>query len=106
MYKKAWCTCKVVVLLIKPIAVFFLTFSLPSASLDLKVPILTLTGIRSQVKVLTLVSHFTQVRVQNIKRQLDATFLCSCWIESFQTKTLFPDDSVFNVYSKKSRGAI
>ena len=38
MYKKAWCTCKVVVLLIKPIV--FLTFSLPSASWDLKVPIL------------------------------------------------------------------
>ena len=37
MYKKAWCTCKVVVLLIKPIV--FLTFSLLSASLDLKVPI-------------------------------------------------------------------
>ena len=36
MYKKAWCACKVVVLLIKPID--FLTFSLPSASLDLKVP--------------------------------------------------------------------
>ena len=36
MYKKEWCTCKVVVLLIKPIV--FLTFSLPSASLDLKVP--------------------------------------------------------------------
>ena len=107
MYKKAWCTCKVVVLLIKPIVVFFfLTFSLPSASLDLKVPVLTPSDIRSQVKVLTLVSHFTQVRVQNIKRQLDATFLCSCWIESFHTKTLFPDDSVFNVYSKKSRGAI
>ena len=37
MYKKAWCTCNVVVLLIKPIV--FLTFSLLSASLDLKVPI-------------------------------------------------------------------
>ena len=36
MYKKAWCTCKVIVLQIKPIVV--LTFSLPSASLDLKVP--------------------------------------------------------------------
>ena len=36
MYKKAWCTCKDVVLLKKPIV--FLTFSLPSASLDLKVP--------------------------------------------------------------------
>ena len=31
-----WCTCEVVVLLIKPIV--FLTFSLSSASLDLKVP--------------------------------------------------------------------
>ena len=29
---------KVVVLLIKPFVVFFFTFSLPSASLDLKVP--------------------------------------------------------------------
>ena len=37
MYKKAWCTCKVVVLLIKPM--IFFRFSLPSASLDLKVPI-------------------------------------------------------------------
>ena len=36
MYKKAWCTCKVVVLLIKPIV--FFTFSLPSASLDFKFP--------------------------------------------------------------------
>ena len=35
--KKAWCTCKVVVLLIKPIA--FLPFSLPSASALLKLPI-------------------------------------------------------------------
>ena len=41
MYKKAWCTCKVIVLLIKPIV--FLTFSLPSTSLDLKVPINTKT---------------------------------------------------------------
>ena len=36
MCKIMWCTCKVVVLLIKSIA--FMTFSLPSASLDLKVP--------------------------------------------------------------------
>ena len=35
--KKVWCTCKAVVLLIKPIV--FMTFSLPSASLDLKIPI-------------------------------------------------------------------
>ena len=38
MYKKVLCTCEVVVLLIKPIV--FLTFSLSSGSLDLKVPIL------------------------------------------------------------------
>ena len=37
MNRKAQCTCKVVVLLIK--LVFFSTFSLPPASLDLKVPI-------------------------------------------------------------------
>ena len=36
MYKKVLCKCEVVVLLIKPIV--FLTFSLSSASLDLKVP--------------------------------------------------------------------
>ena len=103
MYIKTWCTCKVVVLLIKP-TFFFLTFSLPSASLDLKVPNYNQYTFTS--KTINSVFHFTQVRVQNIKRQLDATFLCSCWIESFHTKTLFPDDSVFNVYSKKSRGAI
>ena len=34
--KKAWCTCKVVVLLIKPVA--FLPFSLPSTSSLLKLP--------------------------------------------------------------------
>ena len=37
MYKKALCTCEVVILLIKNL-LFFFTFSLPSASLDLKVP--------------------------------------------------------------------
>ena len=37
MYKKVRCTCEIAVLLIKPI--IFLTFSLSSASLDLKVPI-------------------------------------------------------------------
>ena len=34
MYKKVYCTCKVVVLLIKPI---FLTFSLPLPSSDVKI---------------------------------------------------------------------
>ena len=37
MYKKAWCTCKVVVLRNKPIA--FLTSSLPSPSSLLKLPV-------------------------------------------------------------------
>ena len=36
MYKKAWCTCKIVVLVIKPIA--FVEFPFPSPSSDLKVP--------------------------------------------------------------------
>ena len=45
--KKAWCTYKVVVLLIKPIV--FSTFSLPSALLDLKVPIVTLSETPSQI---------------------------------------------------------
>ena len=46
MYKNAWCTRKVVVLLIKSIV--FLTFSLPSASLDLKVPNIRSAGIEPQ----------------------------------------------------------
>ena len=36
MYKKAWCMCKVAVLLIKPIAFFMFSSLLPST--DLKVP--------------------------------------------------------------------
>ena len=40
--KKVWCTCEVVVLLIKPFV--FFTFSLPSASLDLKSPYCFSTG--------------------------------------------------------------
>ena len=48
MYKKAWCTCKVVVLLMKPIV--YLTFSLPSASLNLKVPVIFKVGDRLQTK--------------------------------------------------------
>ena len=41
MYKKVWYTCKVVVLLFKPIAL--MTFSLSSLSSDLKVPIVFVT---------------------------------------------------------------
>ena len=55
MYKKAWCTCEVVVLLIKPIV--FLTFSLPSASLDLKDPIYWLT---KQIITNTNWNHFSR----------------------------------------------
>ena len=36
MYKKGWCTCKIVVLLINPIA--FVAFQLPSPSSNFKVP--------------------------------------------------------------------
>ena len=38
MYKKAWCACRVAVLLFKSTA--FLMFSFPSLSMDLKVPII------------------------------------------------------------------
>ena len=41
LYKKVWYTCKVVVLLFKPIAL--MTFSLSSLSSDLKVPIVFVT---------------------------------------------------------------
>ena len=58
MYKKAWCTCKVVVLLIKPI-VFFLTFSLRSASLDLKVPVILTTTAFTSTKNYVNRSTFT-----------------------------------------------
>ena len=62
MYKKVWCTCEVVVLLIKPID--FFTFSLTSASLDLKVPIVV-----SQERVVILPSpphHFLHVTLPGI----------------------------------------
>ena len=52
MYKKGGCTCKVLVLLIKPIV--FLTFSSPSASLDLKVPIVlgTITSVIQEIMMM------------------------------------------------------
>ena len=46
MYKKARCTCKIVVLLIRPVA--FVVFPLPSPSSDLKVPT---TSFRENVEV-------------------------------------------------------
>ena len=51
MYKKAWCTCKFVVLLNKPIA--FLTFSLPfpSPSPLLKLPIFNMWTVSSDVSI-------------------------------------------------------
>ena len=48
MYKKAWCTCKIVVLLIKPTA--FVAFPLPSSSSDLKVPNFSWDGGNTQEK--------------------------------------------------------
>ena len=53
MYKKVWCTCEIVVSLIKPIV--FWTFSLSSASLDLKVPIRHIIDLVKD-------SHFTLAR--------------------------------------------
>ena len=43
MHKKAWCRCKIVVLVIKPTD--FLTSSLPSSSLDLKVHIVSVVTV-------------------------------------------------------------
>ena len=59
MFKKAWCTCIVVVLLIKPIV--FLTFLLPAASLDLKVPI---TSIFTNV-------NFTRVHTEKLRKTVE-----------------------------------
>ena len=61
MYKKAWCTSKVVVLLIKPIVV--LTFSLPSASLDLKVPIKRFPGVESLIFLISLEAECEAIRI-------------------------------------------
>ena len=59
MYKKAWCTCKVIVLQIKPIV--FLTFSLPFASLDLKVP----NAKQKRAQLLRSESHLFAVHERN-----------------------------------------
>ena len=72
MYKKAWCMCKVVVLLIEP---FFFTFSLPSASLDLKVPIRKLKQQRRRrLRKRHLKSEFVLIPPRLI-RQMLANFL-------------------------------
>ena len=72
--KKAWCTCKVVVLLIKPIA--FLPFSLPSASSLLKLPIIW-TG---ELPHLTGLPHLPGVPHLHVNRplKLDAMFAPCC----------------------------
>ena len=58
MYKKVRCTCEVVVLLIKPIV--FLTFSLSSASSDLKVPINRATRAVHFVPIETVGFYFSR----------------------------------------------
>ena len=58
MYKKAWCTCKIVVLVIKPIA--FMAFPLPSPSSDLKVPIISQTT-RKFITFVAFVSFGTSI---------------------------------------------
>ena len=85
MYKKAWCTCKVVVLLIKPIA--FLPFSLPSASLDLKVPILagkrgsrrhSNTSFRANLVVANIILRLGE-RVTSFTKDNNANFSSEKW---------------------------
>ena len=56
MYKKAWWTCKVVVLLIKPIA--FLMFSLPSPSSLLKLPLASTTATAVKTSLLKWIPVF------------------------------------------------
>ena len=63
--KKVWCTCEVVVLLIKPIV--FFTFSLPSASLDLKVATEALTRSAVEAKCMLIIridSYWLLARVR------------------------------------------
>ena len=56
MYKKAWCTCRVVVLLIKPIA--FLMFSLPSPSSWPKLPLASTTATAVKTSLLKWIPVF------------------------------------------------
>ena len=74
--KKAWRTCKVVVLLIKPIV--YLTFSLPSASLDLKVPSTVALYARgnspspiTEVKYSTVPSEYISVTNFSLEQVID-----------------------------------
>ena len=64
MYKKVRCTCEAVVLLIKPIV--FLTLSLSSASLDLKVPSKSLKTVLTSVNI--AVSAYPEGLVINQQR--------------------------------------
>ena len=77
--KKAWCTCKVVVLLIKPIA--FLPFSLPSASSFLKLPIDSLV-----VSALQDAGGYVISRQSNLELNLGCY---TCWLSYFKLVCLW-----------------
>ena len=61
--QKVWCTCEVVVLLIKPI--FSLTFSFLSASLDLKVPINDQVSVSWLAQLFSALHQYRRGRVLN-----------------------------------------
>ena len=69
MYKKVWCACKLVVLLHKPIA--FLTFSLPSPSSLLKLPIL------ARLPIISLTSLATKPPIGEMYPNLTVSLPCT-----------------------------
>ena len=87
MYEKAWCTCKVVVFLIKPIV--FLTFSMPSASLDLKVPTIW-QGTRSRRK--NKIKYHCNIS-QNCVSKCTRLHLSACSFQNISAGGMPPDPS-------------
>ena len=65
--QKAWCKCRVVVLLIKPIV--FLTFPLPSQSLKFENNLLLSIFFYLRLKVLSVSSFLRNLRQMDAKRQ-------------------------------------
>ena len=93
MYKKALCSCKVVVLRIKPIV--FLTFLPPSASLDLKVPIFTLMA--ASIPPLQNFMSFLQQKISPFVFSLSLSLLFSL---SFAGLSLYFLCLSLSLYSK------
>ena len=84
MYKKAWCTCKVIVLLIKPIA--FVAFPLPSPSSDLKVPNLSTVTAISFNRLLALLLRLRYRQLVTLNRVY--VIVTALWIVSVVCTTM------------------